>query len=97
MIVLLNLLVVLVVGFLVFLSAHTKKFWPIVLIPVFIFIYMNVQPSYLPKGEVKRSDVPVFEQSEAEIEDRNRKPQDGALYDEKRNESIKEGLPFLKQ
>lgn len=43
---------------------------------------------------MKRSDIPTFEQSEAEVEDRNSKPKSGEDYDKEMEEKVKEGLPF---
>lgn len=76
------------------LSFKLKKLWPLVVAAIFLVIYTIVQPSYLPKGEVKRSAIPEFERSESRIQDRNLKAKTGEEYDEKRQQMIKEGLPF---
>ena len=41
---------------------------------IVLWLYTTLQPSYLPKGEIGRSEVPAFAKSTAEIEDRNRRP-----------------------
>ena len=76
------------------LSFKLKKLWPLAVAAIFLAIYTIVQPSYLPKGEVKRSVIPEFERSESMIQDRNLKAKTGEEYDEKRQQMIKEGLPF---
>lgn len=76
------------------LSFKLKKPWPLVVAAIFLVIYTIVQPSYLPKGEVKRSVIPEFERSGSTIQDRNLKAKTGEEYDEKRQQMIKEGLPF---
>jgi hypothetical protein len=53
-----------------------------------------VQPSYMPKGEVVRHELPAFEMSTAEIQDKQLKPRSAQEYDLKREQMIKEGLPF---
>ena len=76
------------------LALKLRKAWPLVTATALLVIYMFVQPSYLPKGEVKRSVIPEFDKSESEIVDRSLKAKSGEEYDQKRNEMIKEGLPF---
>lgn len=71
-----------------------KKGWILAVGVLVIGVYMQVQPSYLPKGEIKRSDVPAFIPSRADIEDRNSTPKSGEDYDKERNRQIKDGLPF---
>lgn len=91
------LITLLVIGFVVgstALAAKLKKLWPLIVMCIVMVVYTIVQPSYLPKGEVKRSVVPEFDKSESEIVDRSLKAKSGEEYDQKRNELIKEGLPF---
>lgn len=94
MAVLLSFIVTVVVLGLLFLAFKRKKLWPLALAAVFMVVYMNVQPSYLPKGEVKRSVIPAFEKSDAKIQDNLLKPPSGEDMDRERNQQIKEGLPF---
>lgn len=97
MVILLNSLLV-AIGILSLVAAYRlRKVWPLIVGFVAIVIYMQIQPSYLPKGEVKRSDVPAFEQSDAVIEDRNSKPKSGEDYDKKMEESVRKGLPFKQE
>lgn len=93
MIVLLNLACVFV-GFMgIGLSYKLHKAWPMCVALVLIISYSFIQPSYMPKGEVKRSEIPLFEQK-GRIEDRNTKPKSGEQYDVERETAVKEGLPF---
>lgn len=96
MIVLLNLVSILIVVSGIWLAVKLKKVWPVGVVAVLSVLYMFVQPSYMPKGKVIRSDIPAFEQTDSDIEDRNLKAQSGEAYDKKRNDAIKEGLPFVK-
>lgn len=63
---------------------------------VFI-VYLQLQPSYLPKGEIKRTTVPAFEKKEFEIKDNLLKPLSGEERDIKREELYKQGLPFIEK
>lgn len=94
MVILLNLVIpiLLLVGILV--SYKLKKGWPVLLSAVLCITYTMVQPSYVPKGKIIRSDIPAFEYKETKVEDRLIKPETGEVYDAKRNTSVKEGLPF---
>lgn len=56
--------------------------------------FMFFRPSYMPKGEVKRSEIPEFIQSDKEIENRILSPKPGDEYDKKREEDVKKGLQF---
>src|SRR5690606_36820198 len=76
------------------LTFKRRKAWPLATATTLLVIYMFVQPSYLPKCEVKRSVIPQFDKSESEIVDRILKTKSGDEYDQKRNTLIKEGLPF---
>jgi len=62
-----------------------------------LLFYKTIQPSYLPKGEVKRSPVPTFQQLEPgqrEVKDLQPKPMSGEARDKRREEQIKEPLPW---
>lgn len=96
MAVLLSFIALAIVLGLLFLAFKRKRFWPLVLAVGFMVIYMNVQPSYLPKGEVRRSVIPAFEKSDAKIQDNLLKPPSGEEMDRERNQKIKDGLPFIK-
>lgn len=54
-------------------------------------------PSYLPKGEIRRTMPPTFEQKEFEVKDDLLKPMSGEERDFRREELYKERLPFLKE
>ena len=92
MIVLLNLIVPCIILLAVFATWKTKKIWPSVVAVLVAVTYGFIQPSYMPKGEVKRSEIPAFEYSDAKIEDRNLKPDEGS--DERVKAKIKSGLEF---
>lgn len=48
-----------------------------------LLLYLQVQPTYMPKGEVKRSDV-VFDYAVKELRESNlRKPVEVSVWDEK--------------
>ena len=97
MIVLLSLIWVLVLA-VSFLAAYkTKQPWPLVVGIVVIALYMQFQPSYMPKGEVTRQALPAFEASDAKIENHLLMPKSGAEYDEKRQADIEKGLPFIEK
>lgn len=74
MVIILNLLPFLVSLGLIFLAYKIRKWWPIVVMFVFLLVYKTVQPSYLPKGVVQRTQLPEFEQSPLTIQDVQRKP-----------------------
>lgn len=57
----------------------------------FAIIYSKIQPSYLPKGDIQRSDIPGFEPSKAEIEDRNRKPVPSEVRQERMEAEYRQG------
>lgn len=95
MILLLNILPWVVVFLAIAASVSLKRVWPSVVGAFFLTIYIFAQPSYLPKGEIKRSDVPAFEQKEVVLHNRMLSPKSGAEYDGVRESKIKEGLPFI--
>lgn len=59
-----------------------------------MLLYFQAQPSYLPKGEITRSPPPVFGASNAQIEDRNRKPMPGDERDQRMRDAVQQGLDF---
>lgn len=97
MIVLLNLLTIGIAILGVALAYKLHRVWPLAVSLVVLTLYMQFQPSYMPKGQVTRSDVPVFEQTESVIEDRNSKPKSGGDYDKEMEEKVKKGLPFRQE
>lgn len=96
MVILLNLIVPLVLLVGCWLTWKKKKLWPIGAAGALVLLYTFVQPSYMPKGEVKRTNLPEFEYHKIEVEDRLSKPKSGQQYDDERNQAIKDGLPFNK-
>lgn len=97
MIVLLNLASAIVILLGVYFSVKLKKLWPIAAAASLTFLYTFFQPSYMPKGTIQRAEIPAFEQSDAQIEDRSLKPQGGSVYDAKREQKIIDGLPFIEK
>lgn len=97
MIILLNLAIVLISVMAIAVAIHWKKWWPLVVAGVFIILYNFIQPSYLPKGMVQRSEIPAFEHSDAKIQNRVLQPTSGVEYDARREQQIKDGLPFIKE
>ena len=93
MVLLLNLVVAAIGITGILLTLKFRKPWIAVLTLALIIGYSFIQPSYMPKGEIKRSEIPLFEQKGA-IEDRNSKPKAGGQYDSEREETVKEGLQF---
>lgn len=88
MVILFNLLpLLLFVGF-VFLAYKLKKWWLVLVGVVVVAFYFQIQPSYIPKGEVRRTELPEFEQSSKEIVNRMSKPKSGDEYDKQRKEEI---------
>lgn len=94
MIIVLNLIVsFFVVGTLV--AAYKWKSWKVLVASlVAVLIYVQIQPSYMPKGEVLRTDLPLFEYSSKKIEDRNLSPKPPSYYDKKAKDDVSEGLQF---
>ncbi len=63
-------------------------------IVVLAVLYVVMQPSYLPKGNIERSPVPAFSPSEAHIEDRTRQPSSLEQRDQQMQEAVRKGLDF---
>lgn len=64
---------------------------------VSLLLYKNVQPSYLPKGEIKRTEVVQEEVKQLPIEDKLSKPMSGENRDIRRKEQYKEKIEFIQQ
>lgn len=97
MILLLNLLPVVIFAIGTHISIKRRS-WRVALATILIlFVYAKAQPSYMPKGEVKRSDIPAFEVSKGVIQDRNSKPVTGEERDRIMKEKVSNGLDFLKK
>lgn len=71
-----------------------KKWWIPVLSLVLLLIYNQARPSYMPKGVVERSSLPPIEQRD-DLQVRDISIKADTKYDERRNEMIKDGLPFI--
>lgn len=74
-----------------------KAILPLVLMVTTLVLYFQVQPSYLPKGEIKRSAVPQFEQKQLGVKDITSKPLSGEERDARRKEQYKEPLSFIEK
>lgn len=71
-----------------------RKWWMVFAGVALLLVYGAVQPSYIPKGEVKRQTLEKFEPSNAVIEDRNRKPVDSTTRNAGQAQAYKDGLPW---
>lgn len=71
-----------------------KNPWIVITTGAIIILYMMAQPSYMPKGEVKRTQVPAFETKDIEMQDRLLRPPTSEELYERKDRLIKEGLPF---
>lgn len=76
------------------LSWRLRKVWIAAATVVALFLYFQALPSYMPKGQITRSEPPVFTESEARIEDRNSKPMSGDERDQRMQDAVKRGLAF---
>lgn len=74
---------------------HKKSIIAAIAAIILIYIWSAIQPSYGPKGNIARTAVPEFEQSESEISDRLKKPVPAEDRDKSREEKYKEKLPFI--
>lgn len=97
MVLFLNLLVPFVLILVGAIAWKTKEWKVLFIIPVFLFIYSAAQPSYLPKGDIRRSEVPKFEPSDAEIKDMARKPVPSEVRNAEQERKYKEGLSFIEK
>jgi hypothetical protein len=62
-----------------------------------LLLYKNVQPSYLPKGEIARTEVVQEEVVSQPIEDKLLKPMSPQERDARRKEQYKEKIEFINQ
>lgn len=63
-----------------------------------LFLYFKAQPSYMPKGDIKRTEIPALSASpSAQIEDRNRQPVPQMDRRAQQEEQYREGPVFLKE
>lgn len=90
----LNFLPYLLAALGLFLGLKLRQAWVIVATIILLIVYLQAQPSYMPKGEVKRAPVPELEQSEATIEDRASKPASLGERDQRMKEAVQGGLDF---
>lgn len=98
---LLNLVFVLsfvVAGRLLWKAKTNKGRIQIILVTVLVWvIYAKAHPSYMPKGDIKRADIPSLSTgSTAEIEDRLRKPVPSEVRNAEQERQYREGAPSLK-
>mgnify|MGYP000873605639 CR=1 FL=1 len=96
MILLINLIPLLLAAIGFGLSWKLRKLWIAAATVVALLLYFQAQPSYMPKGQVTRSEVPGFKESDASIEDRNSKPMPGSERDQRMHDAVKQGLDFKK-
>lgn len=99
MILLLNLitLVVLIVASYLFYVQKTMKgrFVVFAITVLCLSVYAAARPSYLPKGEIKRTAVPAFEYKEIAPSDLQHKPLSVEEREAKQQEEYEKPLPFL--
>lgn len=82
----------------IFLTWKFKKLWIVAVTLLVLFVYFKAQPSYLPKGEIKRSQLPAFEaKPDLEIEDRLSKPKDPDQRQREQDERYRKGLEFIQK
>ena len=62
-----------------------------------ILAYQHFQPSYLPKGEIKRTEIVSEEAITRPIENNLSKPLSGEERDTRRKEQYKEKIEFIQQ
>lgn len=91
---LINLIPLLIAAIGLGLSWKLRKLWVAAATVATLFLYFQAQPSYMPKGQVTRSEPPAFTESEARIEDRNSKPMSGDERDQRMRDAVKQGLDF---
>lgn len=98
MVVFLNMLPYLVMGVAIWIAYHAIKTrtWRLMLISIgIIIIFGFIQPGSLPKGDIKRSEIPEFTTSDVVIDDRGRKPIPKDEVRQERVDQIKTGPEFL--
>lgn len=98
MVILLNLIpwVIFLSGAVLFWTSKSDKTKVFALVGtvVLLGLYVKVQPSYIPKGDIQRTEAPKFASPEGVIKDRS--PKASPLEDSRsqREEKYKNGLPF---
>lgn len=96
MVLFLNMFVFFVIMALFYAWWKTKKHRYLAFAVLFLIVYPQIQPSYMPKGIVERKQIPSIEGSKLEIEDRNRKPITSEIRNSAQNDEYKKGLEFIK-
>ena len=95
MVLLINLIpmvIVLVGGFMTY---KKRKLWIAIATILALVIYFKAQPSYMPKGDIQRSEIPEFTApTNAAIEDRNRKPVPVEERRQQMREDVQRGPAF---
>lgn len=94
MVLLLNLLLPVWIVILGSLAYRLKKIWPVVVMLVGLFVYTAALPSYMPKGEIKRTQPPAFEYKELTVQDRLSKPPTKEESEASLKRKMGEGVPF---
>lgn len=95
MVLLLNLLVPFFLFCVALVAWKTRNWKWLLIVPVVWVVYKAVQPSYIPKGDIKRTEIPAFERSDAEIVDNARKPIPSNLRNAEQERQYREGLSFI--
>jgi hypothetical protein len=94
MVLLLNLLQIILIAVGIYSAWRYKNIYYVIGTLVILFILQAAQPSYLPKGEIERSDIAEFEDA-GRINDLQPKPVSGSDRDKNHEEAVKRGLIFL--
>lgn len=97
MVLFLNLVVPFFVILVGFIAWKTKNWKCLLAIPFAGIIYTAAQPSYIPKGDISRSEIPGFVKSEAEIVDNARKPLSSEDRNAAQEREYKNGLVFIEK
>lgn len=95
MVLILNYLPLLIIAASIAAFWKWRKWWIVLVGAAALFVYGAAQPSYIPKGEVKRQTIEKFTPStKAEIEDRNRKSVESETRNSEQSKAYKDGLPW---
>jgi hypothetical protein len=74
---------------------YWRKWWLAVLTVALWLVYAMAQPSYLPKGQMERAEVPALPaHSDAPLQDRQPKPDPLSERDQRMREAVQNGLDF---
>lgn len=91
-------MIILIAVILAYFVKSRKQRWIVLAVTVAaMIVYVKALPSYLPKGTIKRTALPEFTQSEAQIEDRNSRPVSGEERDRIRKDEYRKGPEFLQK